>query len=330
MKPFSLLYNVHGVVLSVEAESPALAQTVDVVLKPYRTNRAASRPFRLQLSHGLPQPSGAEALLPASWQGILPEGQPIAIRAGPSGRSIELKDLAWAWSDVRRRKARIIVDPRRRGPVTDGCVMPVLCEFLGLGGHHVVHAASLFMKRGRRRVGVLLSGPSGAGKTTTSLALAGAGMQLMTDDASFVCSGRGTSGPRVWGLPTRLKVHTRTLALLPHLAGCPRLPGRVGNEYALDPLSLAPEAPRHTAVAGAILFLDPRNDREHRAEPLDKTAALTRLVRENVRAYDPSASGPAGRAFAVLAALVRRCRTWRVSLCPHVESLYDVIAPLVE
>jgi hypothetical protein len=208
--------------------------------------------------------------------------------------------------------------------------MPVLCEFLGRQGRHVIHAGSLVLKRGRRRRAVLLSGVSGAGKTTASLALTGAGMELMTDDSTFVGPGRNRSDLRVWGMPTRLKVLTRTLDLLPWLQELPRQPGRVRTEFSIDAALLAPPGPRRTAEPGAIVFLDARNDHAHRVEAIDKTTALTRLVRENVRAYDRTAEGPAGRAFVALANLVRVSRTWRVSLCPDLESLYDVIAPLVE
>jgi hypothetical protein len=125
-------------------------------------------------------------------------------------------------------------------------------------------------------------------------------------------------------------VLSRTLDLLPWLQEYPRHPGRVRGEFSLDAALLAPPGKRRSAAPGAIIFLDARNDHEHHVEEVDKTTALTRLVRENVRAYDRTAEGPAGRAFVALATLVRQSRTWRVSLCPRLETLYDVIAPLVE
>ncbi len=58
----------------------------------------------------------------------------------------------------------------------------MLCDLLARAGHYVFHAACLLAGKGA----VLVSGPSGIGKTTTALALAGQGMAMVTDDASFI------------------------------------------------------------------------------------------------------------------------------------------------
>jgi hypothetical protein len=328
MAPVVAFYRLHGAVLRVESHTPSVLAIVDGLLRPYRMPIGGPKPFRLILRPGDPASAGDASAVPVFWKGFLPEGQELICRSSPGRRILEMPGLARVDVDSEQREACVIVHPGRTGPVMDGCITPVLCEFLALGGHHVVHAASLVLVRGRRRTAVMLSGASGAGKTTTSLTLTGAGLKLLTDDASFVTLGR--SGPRVWGLPARLKVHERTLTLVPWLQQHPRGPGRTADEFSMDPAAMDLGSPHLTAAPGAILFLDPRNDTEHRVEPIDKTSAMARLVRENVRAYESSASGPAGRAFAALAALVRESRTWRVSLCPRLETLYDVIAPLVE
>ena len=268
--------------------------------------------------------------MPVLWQGVLPAGEPLVSRAAPGRRILELTGYAIADIDTQAGRAVVTVMPGRTGPLMDGCILPALCESLGRAGHHVVHAATLIVKAGRRRRAVIISGPSGAGKTTTALALAARGLEYLTDNVSFVSAPRGRSGLRVWGLPNRLKILSQTLSLLPWVERLPRHPGRTAGEYSLDCRAIAPEAARHTAAPGAVCFLDARNDHEHRVEPMDKVSALSRLVRENVRAYETEATGPAGRAFAAMAALVRQTPAYRLSLCPRLETLYDVIAPLME
>ncbi len=324
------LYDVHGAGIRVEAENAALVGPIDDILSAFRRPALKGQGFVLRLIHGNPAPTEDAAAVPVVWQGILPAGEPLVARIAPGRRILELTGYAIADIDTQGRQARITVQRGRTGPLMDGCLMPALCEALSRADHHVVHAASLFVKQGRRRRAVLISARSGAGKTTTALALAASGMEYLTDDTSFVSGPGGRSGLRVWGLPTRLKILARTLSLLPWLERFQRGPGRLPGEYSLDARAIAPEAARHTAAPGVVCFLDARNDHEHRVEPMDKVAALARLVRENVRAHETAATGPAGRAFAALAALVRECPTYRLSLCPRVETVYDVIAPLVE
>ena len=100
----------------------------------------------------------------------------------------------------------------------------------GLSVQTLVHAAALALPG--RVDALMLFAPSGAGKTTTALALAAAGFGFLTDDAVFLCRAAGhavashmtpshmapnhiASGHAVWGLPRPLKVHRRTAILLP-------------------------------------------------------------------------------------------------------------------
>jgi hypothetical protein len=193
----------------------------------------------------------------------------------------------------------------------------------------VVHAASLSADDRA----VLLAGPSGAGKTTTALALARSGMRLMADDASFVGrDGLAASSKTlaVWGLPRPCRVHKKTLAMMPWLDGIPRRRALLDAEFLIDVTTLSPNYIPRKAKPGLILFLDRRNRQGHRLRPVDKVTALIRLARENLRVISPAAHGPAGRTFEMLAELVEQSDTFALSVGPRLDTLFDKIVPLLK
>jgi len=199
-----------------------------------------------------------------------------------------------------------------------------------LTGQYVVHAACLSVNVNGGHRGVIISAPSGRGKTTTALALSRSHMRLMGDDVSFIGWDDSRSHPRVtvWALPRPCKVHHKTLAMLPWLQTLPHRPALTDDEVLIELADLS-DADTHKQVPpAAVLFLGPGNGREHRVDPLDKLTALTRLTRENVRPGDPRKPGTAAGAFAAMAALVRQCDTYLLSVGPRLEGLGDLIRSL--
>jgi len=322
-------YDVHGVTLRVEAKDRSLADAVAAFLKPYAVSRPSAAPYMFRLHYGGLSPQLGKPELDVFWQGTLPDGQPLVVRCGQGLREIDLPGAALVEIDLPRRQANVTIRPGAEWRLPDACILPVLCEFLGQAGHHVVHAASLVADVDGRRCAVLVSGASGAGKTTAALALANGGMGLLADDVTFVTPGPADSPPQVWGMRTRCKVSRQTLVMLPWLATLPRRPGITEEEFAVDPGGLFSLPGAATVPAGLILFLNTRNDRQHVVQVVDKTAALARLVSENVRAYETAAEGAAGRAFRALADLVRSSNVYSVSLCPRLENLYDTVIGLI-
>jgi hypothetical protein len=312
--------------LAVHANPPALLSLADAFLGAFESPSASAQ-FTLFLNHGPvgERPAGMENV-PPEWEGMLHESVPCA-----SWRADH------AWHQVIPRRMHLTVEPARRTArlrVQAGAesyaglygVIPALMEFLGQTGQHIIHAAGLELPSSDPR-GLLLSAPSGYGKTTTALALTRGGMRLLADDA--VIARASPDGISVWGLPRSCKVHRKTLELLPWLAELPM--SDPGGEELLLRLSAVTEAdPRRTAALCAIFFLSDRNPSRHRISPLPKLTALTRLARENVRTMDPDTGGTGARAFQTLGELVRRCDTWLLSVGPRLDTLHEAVLKKVE
>lgn len=262
------------------------------------------------------------------WRGTLPDGTPAVCHRGASARETVLPGLARM--RLTEQGADIRVAPGADGYLNLGCILPALCELLGRCGHHVIHAASLWGEVAGTRRALLLCGRGGLGKTTTALALARAGMQLLTDDATFLhFDGDAPETLRVWGLPRPCKVHRRTVELLPWLRPYTRAARAAGDEFMVELAALAGAGALAMAEPALLLFLEERNAEAHRLTPLDKVAAISRLANENVRAADPRAAGPAGEAFRALTTLVRRCRPCLLSVGPALGTLADAVVPLL-
>jgi hypothetical protein len=281
----------------------------------------------VRLDYG-PIPTETDPELSDFWKGTLPDGTRMVCRNSLKRRQVEMPGHVRADIDLAACVARFVVNPNIKTGLLETCFLPLLCECLGLTGHYVIHAASLFVPAGGQRRALIVSGMSGAGKTTLALALAGAGLGMLADDITLYQAATANQPGQIWGIRTRCKVHARTLELLPRLRDLPAGGASLNGERLLDSRSLKPATTGLTAVPGVILFLNPRNPDAHRIEPLDKLTAITRLTRENVRAIDQRREAVAGRAFEALTELVRCSRTFQASLCPRLEELPERLASL--
>jgi hypothetical protein len=149
----------------------------------------------------------------------------------------------------------------------------------------MIHGAALRLPQREAAIG--LFAPSGAGKTTTSLALALQGFGFMADDASVLMpigAASGT-GPRIWGLPRALKVHRRTAGLLPQIGGLLGTSWDDEGEQVLERTLLQSAIdvlpPRPVSLA-AFVVLGPRVSGQHRLGPMPKSELLVRVAADNI------------------------------------------------
>jgi hypothetical protein len=330
MRQAKQTYNVHGMRLTAEAQSASLLAPIDAVLGPFACTRSARGAFSFRLRYGDPS-SAAPQGLELFWEGMLPGGTELAYYTGQCVRRVRQPGRTDLHIDLDRRDACAVVARGFDQSVGYGCLVPVLTEFLPETAQQVVHGASLWMQEGRKRRAILMSGPAGSGKTTAALALAGAGVHLMTDDASVLTTRarRRTGAVVVWGLPRPCKVHRNTVRLLPWLRRLTLWAARAQEECLVKLADLADVEARREVEVGLVLWLGKRNRARHRVRKLAPVAALSLLARENLRAVDRRADGPAGRAFGLLAALVQQCPVYVLSAGPRPETLPEVVVPLL-
>lgn len=320
-------YDLHGMRMTVEAQSQSLLDVIDTLLGAYTGVIGRADGFLVSLDYGQ-IPTETDPELHDFWKGTLPDGTRMICRHGLKQWQVEMPGHVRADIDLDACTARFVVSPNIKSGLLETCFLPLLCDCLGLTGHYVIHAASLFVTVGGQRRALIVSGMSGAGKTTLALTLAGAGLGMLADDMTLYQAATADQPGQIWGIRTRCKVHTRTLELLPWLRDLSAGDVSLNGERLLDSRPLKPTTTGLTAAPGVILFLNPRNMEAHRIEPVDRVTAITRLTRENVRAVDQRRETVAGRAFEALTELVRSSRIFQASLCPRLEELPERLASL--
>jgi hypothetical protein len=118
-----------------------------------------------------------------------------------------------------------------------------------LGLYHL-HAAGLVHPGGPR---VLVAGDSGAGKTTTTLALIEAGFDYLGDDSLFI---QARTGPlEVFSFPREFHLGEATLHAFPRLAPLTRSHRAANGRRTLDPRQAFPGRQRARMAAPDVLLL---------------------------------------------------------------------------
>jgi hypothetical protein len=292
--------------LAVTAERADLLGGFEHFLAPRRLKRPATPTVFASIRLGLPAlpPPGAEKLYSGP---LLEEGECFFARLGdtyfmtfPGEASLEIDSLSG--------RAEMIVSPGHPKRAT-GSMAAIVIEFAyDHGGQQLLHTAGLALP-GQDGM-ILVSAPSGTGKTTTALALARCGFSFAADDV--VALRREGSRLMARGLPRALNVHRRTLAMLPWIP--------VGDDWRSNgeqslPLSrLAGAIPledRELPVSRLVLL---RRGAVSAVEPLSATEALAALAADNVRGSLAGLTPLQSRRFAMLAEMARTIPACSVQL----------------
>ena len=215
-------------------------------------------------------------------------------------------------------EARMVVDlPARRADIVVlqdchwrvyGTMVPIVVEFaLDLEDQQVVHAAGLSIP-GEEGI-VLVSAPSGTGKTTTALALARCGLRFAADDIMVLR--RQPAAIFAWGLPRPLNVHRQTATMMPWL-NLPSVWDEEGEQMVPRCQLAAAVALENRALPVTRLVLLQRGGRAA-VEPLESSEMLAALATDNVRNSTSGLTPLQERRFAMLTDLVRVAPAYRVT-----------------
>ncbi len=160
-------------------------------------------------------------------------------------------------------------------------VMLQIALTLALRREHLfhLHAASLIHRSG---AGVLVVGGSGAGKTTTTLALLEAGYSYLVDDCLFLRRLPGSGRVDVLAFPREFHLGPATLAAFPRLASLAGPPSARADKRPVDPREAYPGRDRKawTPARGAALAVFPTitDAAETTLAPISKAEAFGHLL----------------------------------------------------
>lgn len=302
-------YDLQGASLRVTAIQPVLVDIFGRIFagrsRPLPTARVA---FGLTIASGEPlsMPPDAELLYEGP---VLDEGK-ACFRQLPDRRVLTFPGFISLTLADGAHEASIIVAPGAEDRIVMTCGQLALQAALLAADQFLLHAAGLTLPDGRV---ALIFGRSGAGKTTSTLALAAGGLGLCSDDA-MACSTAGDR-PTAWGMPRSLKVHRRTAEMLPWVQ--PLLSGDWSAEDE-RPLTLATLCSSVTVEGiaareiAAIFLLDRSGSAASRCEPVSKADVLALAAADNVRSTSIGVPKGERELFKRLGRLVRTLPTYRL------------------
>jgi hypothetical protein len=310
-------YDLNGVTLAVVASDGPHAGFFDPILTPLRCPSPVAGGWMMSMSP-------AAAIEPPSsgfriFEGLLPEGLHALMVEQEQERNLVVPGHFAVRFRRPARTTEIRFVPGKEAGLGGTAAFWMLDDLLAANGRHLLHGALLVDPATERSIA--LFAPSGTGKTTTALALARAGLGLAGDDALVLHAGDNRCG--LWAIPRNIKVHRKTVALLPWLG--PILTDAWSNDeqpFTLDALSslvtLATPRPRDVSL---VIALMPPNEVDHSVAEIAKPEALATIARDNLRIAPGGVDADDAAAFAALARLIAMTPVIALSVGPEPGSL---------
>ena len=276
MQSFNLDF--HSTVLSVKSPKTEWSERVRTVFSGFvRPFDASGAGFTLVLQDTA---NPADHALPLTYSGKMSDGQDARIFQDDDRTLIELEGGTSVTINHADRTATAFLAEGSAFRFFGTALMTVVDAALSAEGRQCVHSASLMIPGTDKAV--LMCVPSGGGKTTTALALARGGFNLITDDSTVLVKEDG--GFRIWGMPRALKVHRNTAKLLPWIG----LPDENWDDNGEKPVAMsdlagkAGTAPDAVCNLGAIIMIGPRSPHGHVIAKTGKAEVLIALAHDNV------------------------------------------------
>ncbi len=315
-------FDFHGAGLEVEAPRDSWVAGMKDSFRWYVAGHAPEPAFRLTVQED--ENPRVPAPIPLTWTGLLQDRAVGRMYETDTLWALEVEDHGFLLIDHAAATAELVMRRGSERAFTMTPIVAVLSAALHARGQHIVHGASLGCRDGKGAI--LICAPSGYGKTTTSLALAREGYRLFADDVSMIVSRTDTSGPLVWGLPNWLRIHRKTLEMLPWLGP---LPDRWNSEdeqavalHAMD--GILPVGKTEPAPLRAVILIGERAER-HAVVPLSRAEALVRLAKDNVSSSGAGVTPWHRRQFAAYADAIKACPVLELHAGTDLPALADVV-----
>lgn len=317
-----IAFDFHGAGLLVEAPRLSWTASMRNSFRWYISDEAPKPVFRLSIKED--EDPRVPSHVPLTWTGQLQEREVGRMYETDTLWALEVENHGYLLIDHVAGTAELVMRPGSERAFTMTPIVAVLSAALHARGQHIVHGASLGCRNGEGAI--LICAPSGYGKTTTALALAREGFRLFADDVSMIVSGTDRSPALIWGLPNWLRIHRKTLEMLPWLGP---LPDKWNDEdeqaVALHAMEgILPVGKTNPAPLRAVILIGDRAER-HSVVPLARAEALVRLAKDNVSSSGAGVTPWHRRQFAAYAEALKACPVFELHAGTDLPALADVV-----
>lgn len=197
----------------------------------------------------------------------------------------------------------------------------ILHAWLARRGLPMIHAGAIGTAAGA----VLITGKTGSGKSTTSLACLSDGLNYLSDDRCLISLQTGE--PTTYCIYNSAKLHTDHITRFPHLVPHISNPHETAPEKSLVYVQqFAPHRLLSPLPVKAVLLARVAHQPETTLAPVSAMAVLRELATSTL-IYQPAAAHAEVHA---MAELVRRVPCYRINLGYNLEGIPPVVAELIE